>query len=150
MGVQSHFDYSLFTQKVGHELLIILLYVDDLLVTGSNLSLIKQVRKDLEDRFKMKDLGQLKYFLVIEFSKSQKGIIMCQRKFSLKLVSESGLAGGKPTTTPLEFNHKLIYVEFDQLIHGGKSATDDAELDDKGKFQRLVGRLLYLTLQGLI
>ncbi|XP_070054727.1 uncharacterized mitochondrial protein AtMg00810-like [Nicotiana tomentosiformis] len=130
--------------KVGHELLIILVYIDDLLVTGSNLSLIKQVRKDLEERFKMKNLGELKYFLGIEFSRSQKGIIMCQRKYALELVSESGLAGGKPATTPLEFNHKLTSVKFDQLIHG-KNATDDAELADKGKFQRLVGRLLYLT-----
>ncbi|XP_075099266.1 uncharacterized protein LOC142176097 [Nicotiana tabacum] len=67
---QSHYDYSLFTKRIGVYLVVILLYVDDLLVTGSNLFLIQQVRKDLQEKFKMKDLGELKYFLGIEFSRS--------------------------------------------------------------------------------
>ena len=84
---QSHYDYSLFTKKVGKELLVILVYVDDLLVTGSNLQHIQQVRKDLQHRFKMKDLGELKYFLGIEFSRTNDGILMNQRKYALGLVS---------------------------------------------------------------
>lgn len=56
--LQSHFDYPLFTKMVGHGLLIILVYVDDLLVTGRNLPLIKQVKKDLEESFKITDLGE--------------------------------------------------------------------------------------------
>ncbi|XP_070049055.1 uncharacterized mitochondrial protein AtMg00810-like [Nicotiana tomentosiformis] len=112
--VQSHYDYSLFNKKIGTEQVLILVFVDDLIVTSSNLHLIKQVRKVLQERFKMKDLGELKYFLGIEFSRSQEGIVMCQRKYALELVSELGLAGGKPVFTPLEFNHKLTSIEFDQ------------------------------------
>ncbi|XP_070009787.1 uncharacterized mitochondrial protein AtMg00810-like [Nicotiana sylvestris] len=107
---QSHYDYSLFTKRIGADLVVILVYVDDLLVTSSNLLLIQQVRKDLQEKFKMKDLGELKYFLGIEFPRSQEGILMCQRKYALELVSELGLAGGKPSHTPLEFNKKLISV----------------------------------------
>nr|XP_016449977.1 PREDICTED: uncharacterized mitochondrial protein AtMg00810-like [Nicotiana tabacum] len=114
-------------------------------LTGSSLKLIKQVRKDLQERFKIKDLGELKYFLGIEFSRSQEGIVMCQRKYALELVSELGLASAKPTATPLEFNHKLTSIEFDKQIPDVRS-TVDKELEDKGGYQRLVGRLLYLTM----
>ncbi|XP_070002632.1 uncharacterized mitochondrial protein AtMg00810-like [Nicotiana sylvestris] len=141
---QSHYDYSLFTKRIGVDLVVILVYVDDLLVTGSNILLIQQVRKDLQEKFKMKDLGELKYFLGIEFSRSQKGILMCQRKYALELVSELDLAGGKTTYTPLEFNHKLTSIEFDQIV--GKSDSEDMQLEEKENYQRLVGRLLYLTM----
>lgn len=63
-------------------------------------------------KFKMKDLGELKYFLEIEFSMSKKGIIICQRKYALELVSEMGLSGSKPASTPLEFNHKLTSIDY--------------------------------------
>ena len=59
---QSHFDYSLFTKTVQGELVVVLVYVDDLLVTGSSTDLILQTRNDLKLNFKMKDLGELKFF----------------------------------------------------------------------------------------
>ncbi|XP_019260123.1 PREDICTED: uncharacterized protein LOC109238143 [Nicotiana attenuata] len=92
----------------------------------------------------MKDLGKLKYFLGIEFSRSQKGILMYQTKYALELVSELGLAGGKPAYTPLEFNQKLTSVEFDQIVKN--SDSEDVQLEEKGNYQRLVGRLLYLKM----
>ncbi|XP_069152937.1 uncharacterized mitochondrial protein AtMg00810-like [Solanum lycopersicum] len=142
---QSHYDYSLFTKNIGKELLVILVYVDDLLVTGSSLHYIQQIREELQQRFRMKDLGELKYFLGIEFSRSKEGILMNQRKYALGLVSELGLAGCKPSSTPLEFNHKLTSTVFDEFI--GKNANaEDSLLDDFGKYQRLIGKLLYLTM----
>nr|XP_033512826.1 uncharacterized mitochondrial protein AtMg00810-like isoform X1 [Nicotiana tomentosiformis] len=129
----------------GSDLIVILVYVDDLLVTGNNVELIHQVRTDLQAKFKMKDLGELKFFLGIEFSRSKEGILMNQRKYALELVSELGLAGGKPVATPLEFNHKLTSVAFDEFMNKGEASTD-AQLEDPGSYQRLVGRLLYLTM----
>ncbi|XP_070029604.1 uncharacterized protein [Nicotiana sylvestris] len=67
-----------------------------------------------------------------------------KRKYALELVYELGLAGGKPVCTPLEFNHKLSSVEFDQEV--SKNASEDILLEDKGIYQRLIGRLLYLTM----
>ncbi|XP_075106901.1 uncharacterized protein LOC142179908 [Nicotiana tabacum] len=142
---KSHYDYYLFTKRKERELVIILVYVDDLLVTSSHLALIQQVRKDLQNKFKMKNLGELKYFLGIEFSRPEKGIHMCQRKYGLELVSEIGLAGAKPAGTPLEFNHKLTSIEFDRAVNN-KEDADDQQLEDKGGYQRIVGRLLYLTM----
>lgn len=142
---QSHYDYSLFTKKIDGDILIILVYVDDLLITGSDLNLIQQVRKDLQQRFKMKDLGELKYFFRIEFSRTPDGILMNQRKYALGLVSELGLAGCKPISTPLEFNHKLTSTVFDECTW--KNTNDeDKLLDDHGGYQRLIGRLQYLTM----
>ncbi|XP_070036612.1 uncharacterized mitochondrial protein AtMg00810-like [Nicotiana tomentosiformis] len=113
---QSHFDYSLFTNKAGSDLVVILVYVDDLLITGNNPSLLSQTREGLQNQFKMKDLGELKFFLGIEFARSSEGIMMCQRKYTLELVSESGLGGAKPVGTPLELNKKLTSEEYDKHI----------------------------------
>lgn len=63
---QSYYDYYLFTKKSKNEIVIILVYVDDLLITGNNLTLINQARGDLQQKFKMKDLGNLKFFSGIE------------------------------------------------------------------------------------
>nr|XP_016476892.1 PREDICTED: uncharacterized protein LOC107798417 [Nicotiana tabacum] len=136
---------DLLDEKINSELIVILVYVDDLLVTRSSLRHIQQVRKDLQERFKMKDLGELKYFLGIELSRSQEGIAMCQRKYALEVVSELGLASAQPTTTPLEFNYKLTSIECDKQIPK-TGPTVDRELKDKGGYPRLVGRLLYLTM----
>lgn len=70
---------------------------------------------------------------------------MNQRKYGLELVYELELAGGKPIPTPLEFNHKLTLVVFDKFVNKGE-ASIDAHLEDLGSYQRLVGRLLYLTM----
>lgn len=61
-------------------------------------------------------------------------------------MSELGLAGGKPAAIPLEFNHKLISIEFDNQVPND-STTVDKDLKDKRGYQSLVGRLLYLNMK---
>ena len=58
--------------------------------------MIEETKYVLHVHFKIKDLGELKYFLGIEFLRSNKGIMMNQRKYSLELISEVGLAAAKP------------------------------------------------------
>jgi hypothetical protein len=77
----------------------------------------------------MKDLG--KYFLGVEVARSPAGIFLCQRKFALHIISEVGLLGAKPASTPLEQNHHL------GLAKGELLANPD-------RYRRLVGRLIYL------
>lgn len=89
------------------------MYVDDLLITGSNQSLIQEAEDILHHNFKMKDLGKLKYFLGIEFSRSKEGILINQRRYALELISACGLTGGKTIMTPLEQNQKLTSMEYD-------------------------------------
>ncbi|XP_075073941.1 uncharacterized protein LOC142161877 [Nicotiana tabacum] len=133
--------------KVESELILVLVYVDDLLVTGSSQRLNLQTRNDLKLTFKMKDLGELKFFLGIEFARSSKGIVMSQRKYALELIAEMGLSGAKPIGIPLEANVKLTSEEYDMFIHNQSSLeAEDKLLADARKYQRLIGKLLYLTM----
>lgn len=65
--IQSHLDYSLFTKKDGQRIVIILVYVDDLMITGNDAALIQETKDNLQHCFKIKDLGDLKYFLGLNF-----------------------------------------------------------------------------------
>nr|XP_016496751.1 PREDICTED: uncharacterized mitochondrial protein AtMg00810-like [Nicotiana tabacum] len=92
---------------------------------------------------KLKDLGELRYFLGIEIAISAKGIFMSQRKYALEIILEAGLSGSKPKKTPMEQNLKLISTEFDKIVNEN---TDDSVLEDRSLFQILVGKLLYFTI----
>ncbi|XP_070020698.1 uncharacterized mitochondrial protein AtMg00810-like [Nicotiana sylvestris] len=98
---QNRHDYSLFTKATNGKFVLILVYVDDLLITDQ------------------------------------------ERKYALEMISEAGLSGSKPNKTPMEQNLKLTSIEFDEIV---KENTDDNVLEDRRLFQRLVGKLLYLTI----
>lgn len=83
---QSHFDYSLFTKKDGSGTTVVVVYVDDILVTTSNHNLLSYISVELQTKFKMKDLGELKFLLGIEVARSEKGIVMSQRKYARELI----------------------------------------------------------------
>uniref|UniRef100_A0A3Q7FKL7 Reverse transcriptase Ty1/copia-type domain-containing protein n=1 Tax=Solanum lycopersicum TaxID=4081 RepID=A0A3Q7FKL7_SOLLC len=142
----SRHDYSLFTKKVDQKIVMILVYVDDLIITGNDLQLIKESKNILQQNFKIKDLGELRYFLGIEFLRSSKGILMTQRKYILELISEWGLAGAKPAITPLEQHMKFTTSDYDKhLRKHDNNESDDPQLIDKHVYQRLVGKLLYVA-----
>jgi len=63
----------------------------------------------LHQTFKIKDLGKLKYFLGFEVSRSKKGIHMCQRKYTLDILNETGMINNKPCQTPLMSNIKPLF-----------------------------------------
>ena len=58
----------------------------------------------LDDKFKLKDLGNLKYFLGLEVARLDKGIALCQWKYSLELLNDARLLGCKCAKTPMEHN----------------------------------------------
>uniref|UniRef100_A0A3Q7G6D1 Reverse transcriptase Ty1/copia-type domain-containing protein n=1 Tax=Solanum lycopersicum TaxID=4081 RepID=A0A3Q7G6D1_SOLLC len=128
--------------KTAEGIVIVLIYVDDLLITGSSKRLIDNAKQVLKDNFKIKDLGDLRYFLGIEFARNSQGILMHQRKYAMELISDSGMSGSKPCVTPVEVNQKLTTSEFDDHF----KLDNGNDLLDSGEYQRLVGRLLYLTI----
>ncbi|RVW87469.1 Retrovirus-related Pol polyprotein from transposon RE2 [Vitis vinifera] len=105
--LQSYSDYSLFTYTKGNVQINVLVYVDDLIISGNDSAALKTFKAYLSDCFKMKDLGILKYFLGIEVARSSAGLFLCQRKYTLDIVSEAGLLGAKPCGFPIEHNHRL-------------------------------------------
>ncbi|KAG2722890.1 hypothetical protein I3760_02G147600 [Carya illinoinensis] len=114
--------------------MVLLIYVDDVILASDSLEQIAIVKKYLHDSFTIKDLGELKYFLGIEVARSKKGISLCQRKYALDILQDSGLSASKPVAFPMESNLKL-------------SAHDSSPLlTDPAAYRRLVGRLLYLTI----
>ena len=129
---QSNSYQTLFLKKQHGKITAFIVYVDDMVVTGNEPDERKGLQSYLSSEFEMKDLGHLKYFLEIEVSRSDKGIFLSQRKYALDLLQETGMSACQPADTPVEEGLKLC-VETNQV------------LVDKGRYQRLVGRLMYLA-----
>jgi hypothetical protein len=100
-------------KKTNHGIVVIVIYVDDLIFIGDNDVDIFDLKKLLKQKFKMKDLGELRYFLGIEVIQSPKGIWLLQRQYALNKLSEYGMTGCKPILIPLEQNVKLSANEGD-------------------------------------
>ena len=129
---QSNSDHTLFLKRKQDKIMALIVYVDDMVVTGNDLEERKNLQNYLSKEFEMKDLGPLKYFLGIEVSRSRKGIFLSQRKYTLDLLQETGMSACQPADTPVEEGLKL-YVDPNQIPV------------DKSRYQRLVGRLMYLA-----
>jgi len=83
---QSKTDYSLFTRQNNSSFTALLIYVNDILLTENDLTEIQRVKYCLLQQFCIKDLGDLKYFLGIEFPRSKARIYMSQRKYALDIL----------------------------------------------------------------
>ncbi|XP_019256176.1 PREDICTED: uncharacterized protein LOC109234580 [Nicotiana attenuata] len=110
---------------------------------GDSLKLIEETKQLLQKAFKMKDLGELKYFLGIEFARSKHGIFTHQRKYAIELIFEAGLLAAKPAVTPIDTNMKLTSNLYDE--HVGKGVKSEDPLTNQQAYQRLIGKLLYLN-----
>ena len=74
-------DYSLFTKKTSTSFIALLVYVDDILLASDNKQAVDELKVLLDQQFKLKDLGELKFFLALEVARSASGISLCQRKY---------------------------------------------------------------------
>ena len=131
--VQSKSVYSMFTHSQGASFTVLLVYVDDILLTGNNPTCVTTLKKFLDDQFGLKDLGSLRYFLGLEVARTDVGISLTQRKYALEILKDTGFIGCKPVQLPMEQNLKL-------------SEYEGALLAEPGMYRRLIERLLYLTL----
>eukprot|EP00253_Pinus_taeda_P019690 PITA_19690 len=81
-----HSDNIVYTKKVGKSPIIPILYVDDLILTGSDPNLINHVKSKLKKKFEMTDLGHLHYFLGLQVLQSKEGIFLSQSKYACDLL----------------------------------------------------------------
>lgn len=129
---QSTFDYSLFLKHTHTSFTALLVYVDDLIIAGNNSVDIDATKFFLQTEFKIRDLGNLKYFLGLEIVRSKRSIHICQRKYALDILSDAGMLGCEPAPTPMTKETRL------QKNHGDPS-------EDPAAYKCLIGKLLYLT-----
>ncbi|CAM8959925.1 unnamed protein product [Rhodiola kirilowii] len=125
-------DSSLFVKKNGDVHMVVLVYVDDMIVTGSREDEIARLRGELSTRFDMKNLGELSHFLGLEV-KNLDGILLSQEGYANKVIERYKLKFSKKRSTPLDTSEKL-------------RRTEGAPLPDFITYRSLVGGLLYLTI----
>lgn len=131
--MQFQANHCLFVYNSAKGFLVLIVYVDDLLITGTSESLIQDIKKSLRDAFTIKDMGLGKYFMGSEVVKSFKGICVHQRKYVSDLIADAGLKEAKIAITPLHKGMQLSH-------HQGELSEDPSQ------YRRLIGRLLYLNL----
>ncbi|KAL9255762.1 Retrovirus-related Pol polyprotein from transposon RE1-like protein [Drosera capensis] len=95
-------DHSLFVITSGLHITLVMIYVDDMIITGSDPTHIEQVKAFIRSKCRIKDLGKLKYFLGIEVARSRTGIFLSQRKYTLDILKEASYLGVKPVDFPME------------------------------------------------
>jgi hypothetical protein len=129
----SNADFSLYVKNTDHGIIVIVIYVDDLIITRDSDVEIFDLKKFLKQKFEMKDLGELCYFFGIEVIPSLKEIWLLQRKYALNKLFEYGMMGYKPISIPLEQNVKL--------------SVDEGDLEeDTTMYRCIVGSLIYMTI----
>lgn len=110
------------------------MYVDDIIIASNDDTDVTTLKEALGHAFKLRDLGSLKYFLGLEIARSSKGISVCQRKYTLSLLEDTGLLACEPSSVPMDPNVKLF------------QHSDEPLLEDACLYRRLVGRMMYLTI----
>ncbi|GJT41669.1 retrovirus-related pol polyprotein from transposon TNT 1-94 [Tanacetum coccineum] len=130
---QIYVDTSLLTYRKGTDFLAILIYVDDILLTGNNITLIQYFKKQRDLTFSIKDLGNLNYYLGIEFLRNSKGLTMSQRKYALQLLQTANVLNLKP-----------CHIHVDPIVK--LNDTDGEPLNNPSLYRAIFGKLLYLTI----
>uniref|UniRef100_A0A2N9IDW1 Reverse transcriptase Ty1/copia-type domain-containing protein n=1 Tax=Fagus sylvatica TaxID=28930 RepID=A0A2N9IDW1_FAGSY len=111
----SSYDSTLFIRHTFTGITLILLYVDDMIITGDDTTSIRDLQKFLSQHFEMKDLGTLSYFLGLEVTSSSDGYYLSQAKYAFDLLSKADLTDSKTVSTPLELNVKLNTIDGEPL-----------------------------------
>eukprot|EP00253_Pinus_taeda_P024412 PITA_24412 len=127
-----HSDNIVYTRKVRKSLIILVLYVDDLILTSSDPNLINHVKSNRKKKFEMTDLGHLHFFLGLQVLQSKEGISLSQSKYACDLLSHFHMEDYKLAPSPFQARAKL-------------SITCTSPEVDATLYRQLVGKLLCLT-----
>nr|XP_048326667.1 uncharacterized mitochondrial protein AtMg00810-like [Ziziphus jujuba var. spinosa] len=124
-------DPSMFVYKTDTHLIILLIYVDDVLITGTSSAIISKCIQRLGTVFALKDLDNLHYFLGLEVNMFHGGLFLSQTKYTRDLLQREKMLEATPISTPLS-------------VKVTPSFTDDNPVDATG-YGQLVRALQYLT-----
>jgi hypothetical protein len=124
-------DLALFVHVSPRGKTLLLLYMDDMIITDDNPEYITFVKAHLSDQFSMSDLDPLWYFLGIEISSTPEGLFLSQEKYIQDLIDRASLTDHRTAETPMELNVHLV-------------ETDGEPLEDPTCYRHIVGSLIYL------
>ena len=127
-------DMCLYSRKTRYEMLYVILWIDDIIVLGSNMNIINNFKSQLKNKFKVKDHGPLRYFLGIEISMTENSISLGQAQYCAEVVSRFHCEKANPGKTPMVTN--VFHEIFDH--------RNDTPLENPSKYRALVGSLIYL------
>uniref|UniRef100_A0A2N9HT16 Reverse transcriptase Ty1/copia-type domain-containing protein n=1 Tax=Fagus sylvatica TaxID=28930 RepID=A0A2N9HT16_FAGSY len=128
----STIDTSLFIYRDGSVIAFLLLYIDDIVLTGNTPSFLTQLIANLSTVFELKDMGTLSYFLGFQIQRSTKGLTVTQTKYATDLLTKHNMVHCSPYKTPCVPNERL-------------STTCGQPLTDVHAYRSLVDALHYLT-----
>ena len=132
--IRSTADHSVFYHHSSTgQCIYLIVYVDDIVITGSDQDGIQKLKQHLFNHFQTKDLGKLKYSLGIEIAQSNSGVVIFQMKYTLDILTDTGMLDCKPVDTPMDMNVKLV-------------PSQGELLRDLGRYRRLLCKLNYLTI----
>ncbi|KAH9669728.1 hypothetical protein KPL70_021911 [Citrus sinensis] len=126
------YEHALYVKENYGDILIVYLYVDDLIFTGSNPSLFEEFKRVMIKEFEMTDIGLMAYYLGIEIKHKEEGIFISQESYAKETLKRFKMNDCNPISTPVECGVKL-------------SKHDEGEDIDPTFFKSLVGSLCYLT-----
>jgi Reverse transcriptase (RNA-dependent DNA polymerase) len=129
----SHYDPSLFVLHHNSQTVIILIYVDDIIITGSHQPYLFDIISKLQTHFAIKDLGDLHYFLGIEVTKTDTGLHLSQHKYVQDILHRALMHESKPFSSPMAPNLQLSKHDGDPLL-------------DTAKYRTIVGALQFATI----
>lgn len=122
----------MFVRNFGGEV-IVLLNVDDIVVTSNNTCALPKLLMELRRLFTIKDLGPLHYFFGIEVKRTPSYMYLTQTKYVLDLVRRTDMHDAKPLKSPVQTGLKLSRYDGDRLSNAQEYCT-------------IVGALQYITL----
>lgn len=129
--VKSEVDLNLYYNMVGGKALILILYVDNLFLTRSP-GLIGNCKRKLIEKFEMKDLGLMHYFLRLEVWQTNEEIFLYQRRYVLEILKKFKMMDFRPMSTPMITNWRNIEASKEKVV-------------DPTLYRQLIGSLIYLV-----
>ncbi|KAD3068312.1 hypothetical protein E3N88_36192 [Mikania micrantha] len=124
---------TLYVKEVPNQgIIFVCLYVNDIVCTSSDNSLISDFKETMKSQFEMSDMGLLKYFLGLEVTQMKTGVFICQAQYANKLLMKFKMERAKAEYTPMNTSEKL-------------QVNDGAEKVDEVIYRSAVGGLIYLT-----
>jgi hypothetical protein len=125
-------DTTLFTKKLGNDLFVLQIYVDDIIFGSTNQDFCEEFGKMMANEFEMSMIGELSYFLGLQIKQIKNGTFVSQGKYIKGMIKKFSLQDAKPMSTPMGTNDQLVIDVSGNMI-------------DQKLYRSMIGILLYVT-----